>query len=65
MSGVLTQGKAHDPLLVDVRDEVVLDEIEQQAEGHDQHPEPGETRERRAGRGAARPGADRPIGVPP
>jgi len=48
MSGVLTKREAGDPQLVGMRHEVVLDEIEQQAEGHHGHPEPGETRERRA-----------------
>jgi hypothetical protein len=50
VSGVLTQWKARDPRLGDVRDEVVLDEIEEQAEGDDRDPEPGKRRERRAGR---------------
>ena len=49
MSGVLTEWEARDPQLVGVGDEVVLDEIEQQAEGHHGHPEPGETRKGRAG----------------
>ena len=49
VSGVLTQWEAHDPRLGDMRDEVVFDEIEQQAEGHDRDPEPGKRRERRAG----------------
>jgi hypothetical protein len=50
VSGVLTQGEARDPQLGDVRDEVVLDEIEQQAEGHDRDPEAGKSREWRAAR---------------
>jgi hypothetical protein len=49
MSGVLTEREAGNPQLVRMRHEVVLDEIEQQAEGHHGHPEPGETRKRRAG----------------
>jgi hypothetical protein len=49
VSGVLSQREARDSLIVHVRDEVVLDEVEEQAEGHDRQAEPGETREGRAG----------------
>ena len=49
VSGVLTQGKARDLRLTDMRDEVVLDEVEQQAEGHQRDPESCESRERRVG----------------
>jgi hypothetical protein len=50
VSGVLTQWKARDLRLRHVRDEVVLDEIEQQAEAHDRDPESGERGKPRAGR---------------
>ena len=48
VSCVLTQRETRDPWLGDVRDEVVLDEIEEQAEGHDRDPETGKHREWRA-----------------
>jgi hypothetical protein len=50
VSGMLTEWEARDPRLGDMRDEVVLDEIEEQAEGHDRDPESGKRRERRASR---------------
>ena len=49
MSGVLAEREAGDPQLVRMRDEVVLDEIEQQAEGHHGHPKPGEAGKRWVG----------------
>jgi hypothetical protein len=50
VSCVLTEWEACDPRLGGTRDKVVLDEIEQQAEGDDRDPEPGKRREGRAGR---------------
>jgi hypothetical protein len=47
---VLAQRKAGDSPLVDVGDEVVLDEVEQQAERRDRDPEPGQARKRRSDR---------------
>jgi hypothetical protein len=54
---VLAQRKAGDASLVDVGDEIVLDEIEQQAERHDRDPEPGHARKGRTDR--ERPGFER------
>ena len=50
VSGVLATWDARDSRLGDVRDAVVLDEIEEEADGHDRDPEPGKHRESGAGR---------------
>jgi hypothetical protein len=57
MCGVLGQREAGDTSLVDVGDEIVLDEVEQQTEHHDRHPESGKTRKWRSDR--ERRGSDR------
>jgi hypothetical protein len=50
MCRVLGQREAGDASLIDVGDEIVLDEVEQQTERHDRHPESGKTRKRRSDR---------------
>jgi hypothetical protein len=50
MGGVLAQREARNGPFFDVRDEAVLYEIEQQAEGHHGHAETGQTRKRRPSR---------------
>jgi hypothetical protein len=49
MSRVLAQGESGDAPLVDVGNELVLNEIEQEAERHDGDPEPGKPRKGRSG----------------
>lgn len=48
MGGVLGEREARDAPVVDMGDEVVLHEVEQEAEDHHDDAEPGKTRERRA-----------------
>jgi hypothetical protein len=48
MGGVLAQRDAGDALLIEVRDEIVLDDVEQEPEGHHRDPEPGKARQRRS-----------------
>jgi hypothetical protein len=50
MCRVLGQREAGDASLIHVGDEIVLDEVEQQTERHDRHPESGEARKRRSDR---------------
>jgi hypothetical protein len=49
MCRLLGQREAGDASLIHVGDEIVLDEVEQQTERHDRHPESGKTRKRRSG----------------